>query len=372
MVYRDGSLRLLRFERDSPPAWAEPLLICSAPVSRPSLLDLGPSRSVVARMLAAGFDTYLVDWNPATPADRSKRLSDLVGSLGATSAFVRRQARLPHLHLMGYCLGGTLATILAAIAPAAVKNLILLAAPIDHGNDTSLLKSWAGDRGLDVDSLVGALGNCPDSLLRWFFAMTEPVRNFHGRFVELAGNIHNPEFVASFAALQAWGSCPVTLAGGVLRDIVKSLYRRNALVRGQLVHQGARVELERIACPVLIMTAAADKLVSPASSLGLIPHICSRDVKIMALEGGHESLAVSSKAHRTFWPEAAQWIADHSTPAAGRSLRPDEDSDGGRGEVVLGSNLRQASAPPTRRPERSDFATQAGTFPDPSGGKGST
>ena len=87
----------------------------------------------------------------------------------------------------------------------------------------------------------------------------------------------------------------------------------------------ARVQLDRITCPVLIMTAAADHLVSPAASLGLVPHICSRDVKIMSLAGGHESLAVSSKAHQTFWPEAAQWIADHSTPATGPCIRPGEE-----------------------------------------------
>ena len=193
----------------------------------------------------------------------------------------------------------------------------------------------------DVDSLIDAYGNCPGSLLRTCFAMTRPVRNFYGKFAELAGRIHDEEFVESFAALEAWANAPVTVAGEVFRDIVKSLYQRNELVRGQLVHETARVQLDRITCPVLIMTAAADHLVSPAASLGLVPHICSRDVKIMSLAGGHESLAVSSKAHRTFWPEAAQWIADHSTPATGPCIRPGEDSAGRPG---LGCSRREDPA----------------------------
>jgi poly[(R)-3-hydroxyalkanoate] polymerase subunit PhaC len=41
----------------------------------------------------------------------------------------------------------------------------------------------------------------------------------------------------------------------------------------------------------------------------------SRDVKKMALGAGHVGLAVSSRAHKEFWPEATRWIADRSTPA---------------------------------------------------------
>ena len=117
----------------------------------------------------------------------------------------------------------------------------------------------------------------------------------------------------------------------LFREIMKSLYQRNLLARGQLEIQGTKVRLDRIACPVLILTATADHLASPRSALGLVPHICSRDVTVMSLEGGHESLVVSAKAHRTFWPEAAQWIADHSTPRTGPELGPGEIRAGRRG-----------------------------------------
>jgi poly(3-hydroxyalkanoate) synthetase len=33
----------------------------------------------------------------------------------------------------------------------------------------------------------------------------------------------------------------------------------------------------------------------------------------MMINAGHIGLAVSSKAHRQLWPDAAMWIADHST-----------------------------------------------------------
>ena len=73
------------------------------------------------------------------------------------------------------------------------------------------------------------LRQLPGSLLRTCFAMTRPVRNLYGKFAELSGRIHDEEFFESFAALEAWANAPVTVAGELFRDIVKSLYRRNEL-----------------------------------------------------------------------------------------------------------------------------------------------
>jgi len=335
VVYTEGPMRLLQFHRESPPVWAEPLLICSAPVSRPAILDLGPGRSVVRQLLAAGFDTYMIDWGLATPADRGTRLSHLVdGTMKDVVQLIRKRSSMPHFHLLGYCLGGTIATIFTALYPGVVKDLVLMSAPIDLGGENSILKSWADEHYFDVDAFIDAFGNCPGAFLRSLFALVNPVRNLYGKFGELAGRIHDEEFVESFMALQRWESAPVSVAGEAFRDIVKSLYQQNLLARGQLQINGTRVRLDRIACAVLLLTATDDQLVAPRSTIGLVPLICSRDVKVMSLVGGHESLAVSSKAHGTFWPEAAQWIADHSTPRTGPWIRPGEDASG-RPEFVF-------------------------------------
>jgi len=329
VVHRAGSLRLLQFRSSSPAVWAEPLLLCSAPVSRPTILDLGPKRSVVRQMLAAGFDTYLLDWGEATPADFSGGLSGLVAeSLSAVAEVIRVRSGMPHFHLVGYCLGGTLAAIFTALEPTLVKNLVLMATPIDCGAESSLLKAWTEEQYFDVDALVDAYGNCPGALLRACFALLKPVRNFYGKFGELAHRLDDDEFVDSFVALERWARTGVSVSGTVFRDVVKSLYQRNDLVSGQLEIDGRRVRLDRISCPVLLLTATEDHLVSPRSTLGLMSRICSRDVKLMSLKGGHESLAVSSTAHTTFWPEVAQWLADHSVPRTGPWIRPGDEAVG--------------------------------------------
>ena len=343
VVYTEGPMRLLQFHRDSPPVWAEPLLICSAPVSRPYILDLTASRSVVQQMLAAGFDTYLIDWGIATATDRGTRLCDLADRMMKNVVqLIRNRSRMPHFHLMGYCLGGTLATIFTALYPSVVKDLVLMSAPIELGGEETLLKALANQDFLDADSFVDAFGNCPGALMRSFFVLLDPVRSLHGNCFDLVVNMHDETFVESQVALQQWANAQVSVAGGVFRDVVHLLYQRNLLARGQLVIQGGPVRLDRITCAVLLLTATADRLITPQSTMGLMPRICSRDVQSMSLEGGHESLAVSSKAHQTFWPLAAQWIADHSTPRTGPWIRPGESASG-RPEFVFAEKVDPAS-----------------------------
>jgi polyhydroxyalkanoate synthase len=319
----------LEFCRDSPPIWAEPLLVCSAPVSRPFILDLKRRRSVIGHLLAAGFQTYLVDWGVATAADGRRGLFDhSCGIMGKLVDFLRERSRMPHVHLMGYCLGGTLAAIFTALSPSRVKNLILLGAPIDFAADRSLTKLWTDSEYFDVDALIDSFRCCPGLLLRSCLTMMKPVRNFYGKLAEFAAGIHDQECLESWLALEEWAAARVSVAGALFRDVVKLLYQQDLLARGLLELAGTRVRLDRISCPVLLMTATEDHLVSPESTLGLVPRICSREVSIMSMEGGHESLVASAKAHRSFWPEAAQWITDHSTPRTGPWIRPGEAAIG--------------------------------------------
>jgi len=69
VVFETGPVRLLRYRRDTPARYAEPLLLCYALINRPYILDLQPDKSIVARYLAEGFDVYLIDWGVPSPAD---------------------------------------------------------------------------------------------------------------------------------------------------------------------------------------------------------------------------------------------------------------------------------------------------------------
>ena len=118
VVFRRGTLRLLRYRRETPATQAEPVVFCYALVNRSYILDLQPEKSVVARYLERGFEVYLIDWGVPTADDRHLTIDDYVHDLlGEVVSFVLRTHRLSSLHLLGYCMGGTIATMFAALEP---------------------------------------------------------------------------------------------------------------------------------------------------------------------------------------------------------------------------------------------------------------
>ena len=143
VVYEEDSLKLLRYRNEHSIDFTEPVLVCFALVNRPYILDLQPDRSVIRQLLKRGFDVYLIDWGIPTAADRTLRLQDYVcGFMKNVADFVCNHSDSPKLNLLGYCMGGTMSTMYTALYPEQIKNLILMAAPIDFSGDEGLLNLW--------------------------------------------------------------------------------------------------------------------------------------------------------------------------------------------------------------------------------------
>jgi polyhydroxyalkanoate synthase len=132
----------------------------------------------------------------------------------------------------------------------------------------------------------------------------------------------DPRSVSNHFALERWLNDNIPVAGETFRTFVRNLYQRNELVRGEFHVGGQRIDLRRITCPLLLLTASADHLVAPSSTEGIRPHVGSRDVTSMAISAGHVGLVVGAKAHATFWPEATRWTAERSTSVSARAPAP--------------------------------------------------
>jgi len=63
VVYEENKLELLHYESRTDEQHGTPILIVYALINKPFILDLQPDRSVVRRLLDAGHDVYLIDWN---------------------------------------------------------------------------------------------------------------------------------------------------------------------------------------------------------------------------------------------------------------------------------------------------------------------
>jgi polyhydroxyalkanoate synthase subunit PhaC len=318
VILTEGTHKLLHYRREEPATYAEPLLLCYALVNRPYILDLQPERSVVQRYLDRGFEVYLIDWGVPSDADHLLTLEHYVCGFvkrAATLVLDRHSQKRPHL--LGYCMGGTMGALLAALRPELVETLTLLAAPIDFAGQGTLLNLWTGAGHFDVDALIDACGNCPAWFLQACFVSMNPVGNLVEKNIAFYEQMDDPRSVQNHLALEAWVNDNIPVAGETFREFVKSLYQRNLLVKGELWLGGRRVDLGRITCPLLLLTAGKDHLVAPASTEGIRPHVGSSDIQSMEIGAGHVGLVVGSKAHQTLWPAATRWLGERSTSKTG-------------------------------------------------------
>lgn len=311
VVYGENKLKLLHYIPTTPRPFPIPVLIVSSLINKYYILDLRPGRSYVEYLMQRGFRVYMIDWGIPDARDRTLTLDDHInGSLARCIESALRHARASALSLIGYCMGGTMALIYTALHRRPVKNLVLLATPVDFHNQ-SLLSLWSRPQYFNVDRLVDVYGNVPAEILYGAFMMLKPMRNIT-KYVDVLARLDDQEFINTFRAFNHWIRDAVPVPGETFRQFVKETYHHNRLVKNRMVLGGKRVRLENVRCPVLNVVAECDDIVPPASSIALMERINSRDKELLIVPGGHHSLSIGRSAMRIVWPRSAGWLTRRS------------------------------------------------------------
>lgn len=316
VVLRENKLELLRYRpRPGGPAHRTPVLMVPSMINRHYVLDLRPGSSLVEHLVHEGHDVYMIRWG--TPAAEDRYLGfDAVcdGYLGRCLRHVARSAPRGQAHVLGYCMGGTMAAIHAAVRPDHVASLATLAAPVRF-RDEAMLSTWAAQESFDIGAMTAALGNAPWPLLQGTFLLQRPTMTL-AKLVGLVDRAWDDRWLEAFLALETWAGDNVSLPGEAFREYIERLYRRESLLAGELTLSGLPVRLEAIRCPLLAVTFEHDVIVPWKSAVELFERAGSSDKERLHLHGGHVGAVVSRKAAQGLWSKlSAWWAARDGEPA---------------------------------------------------------
>jgi polyhydroxyalkanoate synthase len=312
VVWTRNKTTLFRYRPLAPRAHATPVLLVYALINKPYILDLRPENSFVGHLLRDGYDVFLLDWGTPGWEDRATTLDELVGEhLPKAVERMRRAGGDDEYTLFGYCMGGTMAAMHAALRPEGLRNLIALTAPIDF-SDAGTYSVWTDPRHLDAEMVARALGNVPGSLIDFGNKMLKPVTNFVGAQTTMWERLLAGKDMTSWLAMNQWVNDGVPFPGAAFAQWIRDYYQENRLARGEIAIGGEPVDLARIGAPLLAIAGANDHIVPPAMARPLVDLVSSVDREYLELPAGHVGLLAGSGAQTSLWPRVTAWLRDRS------------------------------------------------------------
>ncbi|NML48266.1 alpha/beta fold hydrolase [Ramlibacter sp. G-1-2-2] len=316
VVHRNRLMELIQYEPATPSVRKEPVLVVPSWIMKFYILDLTPDDSLVKYLVDQGHTVFMVSWHNPGPADRDLGLDDYV-ELGVLDALHAVQALRPHagIHAAGYCLGGTLLAIAAALLGARhqhpLKTVSLLAAQVDFEqpgelglfmdeSQVAFLEDLMAERGyLDGREMAGAFQLINSKDLVWSKLVHEYLMGAQ----------------TPMTALRAWNADATRMPARMHSEYLRRLYMENELAEGDYTVRGEHVSLDRLRVPLFVAATERDH-VSPWRSVYRVLRLARAPARFVLVSGGHNAGIVSPPDGPAAHQEAGYRYADHGASEA--------------------------------------------------------
>jgi polyhydroxyalkanoate synthase len=298
VVYRNRLIELIQYAPTTESVCAEPVLIVPAWIMKYYILDLSPANSLVKYLVDQGHTVFMVSWRNPGVEERDLGLDDYL-DLGILRALDCVRTIVPErkVHAVGYCLGGTLLSIAAALLAREkqdiVQTITLLAAQTDFSeagelmlyiNDSQVayLEDIMWNQGyLDTKQMAGAFQLLRSNDLIW----SSLIRQYMlGQRTPLSD-------------LMAWNADATRMPYRMHSEYLRRLFLNNDLAAGRYhvgdqCHGGGIVSLDDIRTPIFAVSTTTDHI-APWKSVYKISWLASADVTFLLTNGGHNAGIVS-------------------------------------------------------------------------------
>ena len=314
-IHADGTLKLHHFRPQVDAVYRTPVLIVTSLVNQPYILDLVPGQSMVEFLLKQGFDVYMVEWGRPRKEHRHLTLEDhVLQRLPRCVERVLQHSGETQLSIIGYCVGGLLSVLWAALCAGSrttspLRNLVCMATPVNSDGLESL-KAWMG-KDFDEEALLALHGNVPAEWVQNALRALRPFGKVAGA-MNLLNQADREEVVRSNLRMGKWETDNIPFPGGVFRQMVNDFLRHNRLMDGSWKIGGRRVDLSAIRVPFLHLLAQDDHITPYSSSRDLVQRVGSADKQELIIKGGHVGLVAGRGAEMRMWPALDAWLAPRS------------------------------------------------------------
>ena len=344
VVMRNRLAELIQYAPSTGAVHPEPVLIVPAWIMKYYILDLSPQNSLVRYLVDQGHTVFMISWKNPAGEDRDLGMHDYLehGPLAALEMVQRICGPVP-VHAAGYCLGGTLLAIAAAMLGARgdrrLATLSLLASQVDFTEPGELSLFIDDSQVSFLEDMMWAQGYLDTTQMAGAFQMLRSYDLIWSRMTHdyLMGQRRPPN------DLMAWNADATRMPYRMHSEYLRGMYLNNDLAEGRWRVDGQAVSVEDAPQPWFVVGTESDH-VAPWSSVYKIHLLAHSEITFVLTTGGHNAGIVSEPGHAgrhyhwgrrepgrpyldpqhwlqqaareegSWWPRWSAWLAAHSSP----------------------------------------------------------
>jgi polyhydroxyalkanoate synthase subunit PhaC len=300
--------------------WHAPVLLVPPLAAPASCFDLWRGASLAGHLLALGYPTYLVDYGPISFEDRQLGIEHWVDDVIPTAvrAVSCDSDELP-VQVVGWCLGGIMASLAAAGNDLPVRSVSMVASPFDFEQVRTMapirrLAELTGGR--LVTSLYTALGGAPAPLVSLGFQATALDKRLTKPLFTLR-NLHDRDLLAHVEAVDDYMANMLAYPGRTFAQLYHRFFRVNDLADGRIELADREIDLATLDVPVLVVAGRDDILAPPQAVLAVEKLLTgATEVRTELCPGGHLGVLTGRSAQDCTWRVLDEFLASHDAAPA--------------------------------------------------------
>lgn len=289
VIYRNHLIELIQYEPTTATVHPEPVLIIPAWIMKYYILDLSPNNSMVKFLVDKGHTVFMISWKNPTSEDRDLNFSDYA-TYGVMDALKIINQIIPKekIHAVGYCIGGTLLTMVTAKMAAdnddRLKTITLFAAQTDF-QDAGELQLFIDENQLTyIEDIMWEKGYLDGSQMAGAFNMLRSIDLIWSRMVYdyLLGKRQE------VSDLMAWNYDTTRMPYKMHSEYLRSLFLNNDLVEGRFKILDENINLADIKIPTFAVSTIKDHI-APWKSVYKIHYFTDSDITFVLTNAGHNT-----------------------------------------------------------------------------------